>query len=85
MPVSKWKVIRRCVPRNEITQPVNTRDPKEVVDEFINFFVLVGVEASYASKSLIELRNLPPPADTTKALEIHSKQINSNFTQSLYS
>ena len=35
-----------------------------------NFFVSVGVEASHASKSLIELHNLSPPADTTKVPEI---------------
>ena len=67
---SKWKVIRRCVPRNEITQPVYTRDPKEVADEFNNFFVSDGVKASHASKYLMELHNLPPPPDTIKAPEI---------------
>ena len=67
---SKWKMRRFCIPHNNITQPVYTRDPKEVADEFYNFFVSVGVKASHASKSLSELHNLPPPADTTKALEI---------------
>ena len=36
----------------------------------MNPAVSVGVEASHVSKSLIELLNLPPPTDTTKALEI---------------
>ena len=67
---SKWKVRRCCVPRNDITQPVYTRDPKEVADEFYNFFVSVGVKASHASKSLTKLHNLPPPADTTNAPKI---------------
>lgn len=67
---SKWKMRRCCVPRNDITQPVYTRDPKVVADELYNFFVSVGVKASHASKSLTKLHNLPPPADTTKAPEI---------------
>ena len=66
---------RCCVPCNDITQPVYTRDPKEargkeVADEFYNFFVSVGGKASHASKSLTKLHNLPPPADATKAPEI---------------
>ena len=64
------KVPREIVTSNEITQAVYMRDPKEVADEFHNFFVSVGVKASHASKSLIELHNLPPPAETTKAPEI---------------
>jgi len=64
------KVPREIVTSNEITQPVYMRDPGQVADEFTNFFVSVAVKASYASKSLLELHNLPPPADTTKAPEI---------------
>ena len=63
-------MIWRCVPHNEIAQPVYTRDPKKAADEFNNFFVSVGVKASHAAKSLIELHNLPPPLDTIKAPEI---------------
>ena len=33
---------------------------------FNNFFLSVGAKASHTSKSLIELHNLPPSADTTK-------------------
>ena len=64
------KVSGEIVTSNQITQPVYMRNPKEVADKFNNFFVSVGVRASHASKSLIELHNLPPPADTTKAPEI---------------
>ena len=77
------KVPGEIVTSNQITQPVYMRDPKEVADEFNNFFVSVGVKASHVSKSLVELHNLPPPADTTKApenIEGHKFQFNAVST-----
>lgn len=56
---SKWKVIRDFIPRREKTQQVYTKDLKEVVDNFNNFFTSVGAKASEASKTLIDLHHLP--------------------------
>ena len=57
---SKWKVIRNCTPCSESSQPVYTRDLKEVTNEFNRFFTSVGAKASEDSQSLIDLHNLPP-------------------------
>jgi hypothetical protein len=40
--------VRRCVPRKEVTQPVYTRDMKELADEFNIFYIhhAVGVKAA---------------------------------------
>ena len=56
---SKWKVIRNCIPRRESSQPVYTRDLKEIANEFNQFFISVGEKASEYSQSLIDLHNLP--------------------------
>ncbi len=59
---SKWKIIRNCIPRKETTQQVYTRDHKEVVNEFNQFFISVGARAAEDSLSLIDLYNLPAPS-----------------------
>jgi hypothetical protein len=41
-PNAMREVIRRCVPRKEVSQPVYTRDMKELVDEFNIFYTSVG-------------------------------------------
>ena len=67
---SKWKVIRNCIPRRESSQPVYTRDLKEIINEFNQFFPSVGAKASQDSQSLIDLHNLPPPLSRTSKLYI---------------
>ena len=37
-PSSQWKLIRSCLPRKETTQHVYTREVKEIVEEFNDFF-----------------------------------------------
>ena len=60
-PSSQWKLIRSCLPRKETTQHVYTREVKEIIEEFNDFFVSVGANASEASKALVDLHNLSPP------------------------
>lgn len=67
---SKWKVIRDFIPRREKTQRVYTKDLKEVVDNFNNFFTSVGAKASEASKTLIDLHHLPLSTDINARQEI---------------
>ena len=43
-PSSQWKLIRSCLPRKETTQHVYTREVKEIVEEFNDFFVSVGIK-----------------------------------------
>ena len=62
---SQWKLIRNCLPRKETTQQVYTREVKEVAEEFKDFFVIVGVKASEASKALIATYELSPPNEFT--------------------
>ena len=50
---SMWKVIRNSFSRKEISQPVYSRDLKDVAEELNNFFTSVGTRASEASTSLI--------------------------------
>ncbi|CAB3990024.1 Hypothetical predicted protein [Paramuricea clavata] len=54
-----WKVIRRCVPRKKVSQPVYTRDMKELADEFNIFYTSVGVKAAEESKKIAIANNLP--------------------------
>ena len=65
---SKWKVIRNCIPRRESSQPVYTRDLKEVTNEFNQFFTSVGAKAFEDSQALIDLHNLPPLLSRTPQL-----------------
>ena len=58
-PNAMWKVIRRCVPRKEVSQPVYTRDMKELADEFNIFYTSVGVKAAEESKKIAIANNLP--------------------------
>ena len=51
-PNAMWKVIRRCVPRKEVSQPVYTRDMKELADEFNIFYTSVGVKVAEESKKI---------------------------------
>ena len=53
-----WKVIRRCVPRKEVSQPVYTRDMKELADEFNIFYTSVGVKVAEESKKIAIANNL---------------------------
>ena len=66
----KWKVIRNCIPRRESSQPVYTRDLKEVTNEFNQFFTSVGAKASEDSQSLIDFHNLPQLLPRTPQLYI---------------
>ena len=56
---SMWKVIRNCIPRKEISQPVYSRDLKDVAEEFNNFSTSVGIRVSEESTSVIGNHNLP--------------------------
>ena len=67
---SKWKVVRNCIPRRECSQPVYTRDLKEVTNEFNQFFTSVGAKASEDSHSLIDLHNLPSLSPRTSQMYI---------------
>jgi hypothetical protein len=58
-PNAMWKVIRRCVPRKEVSQPVYTRDMKELAGEFNIFYTSVGVKAAEESKKIAIANNLP--------------------------
>ena len=53
-----WNVIRRCVPRKEVSQPVYTRDMKELADEFNIFYTSVGVKVAEESKKIAIANNL---------------------------
>ena len=53
-----WKVIRKCVPRKEVSQPVYTRDMKELADEFDIFYTSVGVKVAEESKKIAIANNL---------------------------
>ena len=67
---SMWKVIRNCIPCKEISQPVYSRDLKDVAEEFNNFFTSVGTRVSEESTSLIGKHNLPTPPIPTPGQEI---------------
>ena len=56
---SLWKVIRRCLPRREVTQPVYSKDVRTLADDFNAFFASVGSNASEASKSLAAEHDFP--------------------------
>ena len=58
-PNAMWKVIRNCIPRTEVSQPVDSRDMKELADEFNEFFTSVGAKAAEESKKLAAEYNLP--------------------------
>ena len=49
-----WKVVRRCVSRKEVSQPVYTRDMKELADEFNIFYTSVGVKVAEESKKIVQ-------------------------------
>ena len=57
-PNAMWKVIRGCVPRKEVSQPVYTRDMKELADEFNIFYTSVGVKVAEESKKIAIANNL---------------------------
>ena len=48
---SLWKVIRKCLPRTEVSQPVYSKDVKTLANE-LNASVSIGSSVSEASKSL---------------------------------
>ena len=70
-----WKVIRNCIPRKEIPQPVYSRDLKDVAEEFNNFFTSVGTRVSEESTSLIGKHNLPTPPIPTPGQEIPESEM----------
>ena len=70
-----WKVIRNCIPRKEISQPVYSRDLKDVAEEFNNFFSSVGTRVSEESTSLIGKHNLPTPPIPTSVQEIPESEM----------
>ena len=49
---SLWKVIRKCLPRREVTQRVYSKDVKTLADDFNAFFASLGSNVSEASRSL---------------------------------
>ena len=57
-PNAMWKVIRRCVLRKEVSQPVYTRGMKELADEFNIFYTAVGVKVAGESKKIAIANNL---------------------------
>ena len=72
---SMWKVIRNCIPRKEISQPVYSRGLKDVAEEFNNFFSSVGTRVSEESTSLIGKHNLPTPPIPTPGQEIPESEM----------
>ena len=44
-PNAMWKVIRGCIPRQELSHPVYTRDMKELADEFNILYTSVWYES----------------------------------------
>ena len=46
------------MPRKEVSQPVYTRDMKELADEFNIFYTSVGVKAAEESKKIAIANNL---------------------------
>ena len=61
---SVWKVIRKCLPRREVSQPVCSKDVKTLADDFNAFFASVGSNVSEASKSLAAEHDLSVLAST---------------------
>ena len=57
-PNAMWKVVRRCVPRNEISQPVYIKDMKELADEFNVFYTSVGLKTMEESQKIAVKHNL---------------------------
>ena len=53
-----WKVIRSCVPRKEMSQPVYTKDMEELADEFNKFYSSFGARVADGSKALSTKSNL---------------------------
>ena len=51
-PNAMWKVITRCVPSKQVSQPVYTRDMKELADAFTIFYTSVGAKAAEESKKI---------------------------------
>ena len=72
---SMWKVIKNCIPRKEISQPVYSRDLKDMAEEFNNFFTSVGTRVSEESTSLIGKHNLPTPPIPTPGQEIPESEM----------
>lgn len=56
---SLWKVIKKFVPRKEVSQPAYSRDLSGLADEFNAFFTSVGPSVSDSSKSLAVDHDLP--------------------------
>ena len=56
---SLWKVIKRCVPRKDVSQPEYTKDLSILANEFNAYFTSVGGTVSESSKSLAVEHNLP--------------------------
>ena len=56
---SLWKVIRKCLPHREVTQPVYSKDVKTLADDFNAIFASVGSNVSEASNSLAAEHDRP--------------------------
>jgi hypothetical protein len=55
---SMWKVIRKCIPRKEMTKPVYTKDKKLLAEEFNEYFTTVGRRTANLSENLGTEHNL---------------------------
>ena len=53
------KIIRKCIPRKEMTVPVYTIDTKLFVEKFNEFFTSVGIRIANLSEKLGADYNLP--------------------------
>ncbi|CAB4041599.1 Hypothetical predicted protein, partial [Paramuricea clavata] len=53
-----WKVIRKCIPRKEMTKPVYTKDKKLLAEEFNEYFTTVGRRTANLSENLGTEHNL---------------------------
>ena len=55
----RWKEIRNCLPTREKSHPAYSSDTKELVTEFNEFFMEVGVRATEEAKRLASVNDLP--------------------------
>ena len=55
----RWKVLRNCIPTREKVCPAYSRDMKELVTEFNEFFTEVGVRAAEEAKRLASVSGIP--------------------------
>ena len=76
---ARWKVIRNCIPPTEKSQPVYSKDMKELANEFNEFFSTVGVRAAFESKNLAAVNNVPSYTCPQYAIQIIQTMNQTNF------